>query len=108
MYLWESDIRESIVFKPVEIRGKKGRKKRKNSNTAIYIPNMDADNFEEICIENGLKFIYVEVPPHGRLIDADALTKQIKRDGIASDPFVRIVCDYFKDAPTVLPAEEGE
>lgn len=47
----------------------------------------------------------VPVPPHGRLIDADALTKHIKRDGIASDPFVKIVCDYFKDAPTIIPAE---
>ena len=51
----------------------------------------------------------IPVQAHGRLIDADALTKQVKRDGIASDPFVRIVCDYFKDAPTVIPAEsEGE
>lgn len=47
----------------------------------------------------------VPVPHHGRLIDADALTKQIKRDGIASDPFVKIVCDYFKDAPTIIPAD---
>lgn len=50
----------------------------------------------------------VPVPPHGRLIDADALIKQVKRDGIRSDPFVRIVCDYFKDAPTIIKAEEGE
>ena len=49
----------------------------------------------------------IEVPePHGRLIDADALTKKIKRDGIASDPFVKIVCDYFKDAPTIIPASK--
>ena len=54
------------------------------------------------------EFQAVPVPPHGRLIDADALTKHIKRDGIASDPFVKIVCDYFKDAPTIIPAEEGE
>lgn len=73
MYLWESDIQESVVFKPVEIRGKRGRKKLKKSNAAIYIPNMDADNFEKICNENGLKFVYVEVPPHGDLIDRNAL-----------------------------------
>ena len=50
----------------------------------------------------------VPVPPHGRLIDADALIKQVKRDGIRSDPFVRIVCDYFKDAPTIFEADRGD
>lgn len=64
-------------------------------------------NFEMI---RGLDIFYsgqpVSVPQgHGRLIDADAVIKQIKRDGIASDPFVKIVCDYFKDAPTIIPAE---
>ena len=99
MYLWESDIQESIVFKPVEIRGKKGRKKIKNSNTAIYIPNMDADNFEEICNENGLKFIYVKVPPHGDLIDRKALFNGEHNLYSWAD---------IEEAPVVIPAEEGE
>lgn len=73
---------------------------------SVYIPNMDAKEFGELCAEKGLQFIYIDVPPHGRLIDADALTKIIKRDGIASDPFVKIVCDYFKDAPTIIEAEK--
>ena len=80
MYLWESDIQESVLFKPIEIRGKKGRKKMKKANAAIYIPNMDADNFEKICNEKGLQFVYVEVPPHGRLGDLDELVEKI--DGI--------------------------
>ena len=61
------------------------------------------------CVDEfGNTFSVVPVPPHGRCIDADALTKKIKRDGIASDPFVKIVCDYFKDAPTIIPAEPNE
>lgn len=97
MYLWESDIQKSAVFKPIEIRGKKGRKKMKKSN-AIYIPNMDADNFEKICNEKGLKFVYVEVPPHGRLIDADDLANSITGAIYHSD---------LLDAPTIIPAEDG-
>lgn len=52
----------------------------------------------------------IELPPHGRLIDADALK---------SDGFYTIVCYTGKmpyeytamlidDAPTIIPAEEGE
>ena len=42
----------------------------------------------------------VPVPPHGRLIDADALC-----DGRVSNDNV-VIC--AKCAPTILPAEEGE
>ena len=42
----------------------------------------------------------VPVPPHGRLIDADALC-----DGLVSNHPVVI---YAKSAPTIIPAEEGE
>ena len=100
-YLWESDIQEAVVFKPI-VRGKKGRKKMKKANAAIYIPNMDADNFDKICNENGLQFVYVEVPPHGRLIDADdidSITVILREAGGA---IKRI------DAPTIIPSEEGE
>ena len=50
----------------------------------------------------------VPILPHGRLIDADELAKRIKRDGIRSDPFVKIVCDYLKDAPTIVEADRGD
>ena len=92
----------------------------------IYLPNMEMprkgqmlvifpDGTSYVCF-NGMRerltqTTAIPVPPHGRLIDADALIKQVKRDGIRSDPFVRIVCDYFKDAPTIIeaePAEEGQ
>lgn len=40
----------------------------------IYIPNINANQFDKLCEEKGLKFIYISVPtPHGDLIDADAL-----------------------------------
>lgn len=106
MYLWESDIQKSVVFKPIEIRGKKGRKKMKKSN-AIYIPNMDADNFEKICNEKGLQFVYVEVPPHGRLIDADALKASLAFAEKTADwavPALRAVLMVIDEMPTIIPA----
>lgn len=113
--LWESDIQESVVFKPVEIRGKRGRKKMKKANGAIYIPNMNADNFQKICDEKGLQFVYVPVPPHGRLIDADALKETLDyyiREagwGDTANKALRWVKDEFIDSePTVIPASEEE
>lgn len=42
------------------------------------------------------------VPPHGRLIDADAL---VRDNGIKEIPeYYEVVCN----APTIIPAEEGE
>jgi len=83
----------------------------------IYLPE-DPNEIIEFAVKgNGNVFVIGEhfaleacnvQEPHGRMIDADALTKKIKRDGIASDPFVKIVCDYFKDAPTVIPSSEEE
>ena len=44
----------------------------------------------------------VPVPPHGRLIDADAL---VRDNGIKEIPeYYEVVCA----APTIIPAEEGE
>ena len=87
-----------------------------------YLSEFDPGFYAYVCKPTGIRIDYdmakvdrtrticplVPVPTHGRLIDADALIKQVKRDGIQSDPFVRIVCNYFKDAPTVIPTEEGE
>lgn len=48
------------------------------------------------------RFEAVPVPPHGRLIDADAL---VRDNGIKEIPeYYEVVCD----APTIIPAEEGE
>lgn len=130
MYLWESDIQESVVFEPIEIRGKKGRKKMKKVNAAIYIPNMDAENFEKICNEKGLQFVYVEVPEHGRLIDADALIEDLERqckevfriDAVSPNDYwitrneacnealwkswVESFGEYLKTTPTIIPTDK--
>lgn len=49
----------------------------------------------------------VPVPPHGRLIDADALTisTAVPLDG---KPYQYVHIDNIKAAQTIIPAEEGE
>ena len=93
MIVWKNDS-DTIILKPIEIRSKRGVKKMKKTNSAIYIPNMDAKEFEKICVEKGLQFIYTQVQPHGRLIDADAL------------PYLDIEWEDIVNAPTVIEAEE--
>ena len=59
----------------------------------------------------------VEVPPHGRLIDADALRELYeewendKAAGIYIDKChvpTPVIRQNIDDAPTIIPAEEGE
>lgn len=60
----------------------------------------------------------VPVPPHGRLIDADALIDKVitkyvehERKGelvFAAAEIKQDICDLISDAPTIIPAEEGE
>lgn len=61
----------------------------------------------------------VPVPPHGRLGDLDALAQQIEHerfhhthtDGLAARHHVAEYGHFLKaisDAPTIIPAEEGE
>lgn len=50
----------------------------------------------------------VPVPPHGRLIDAEALMGRIEHDTPLSSTFEKVVRRYIKDAPTIIPAEEDE
>ena len=44
----------------------------------------------------------VEVPPHGRLIDADALESTLNKMGIWGDARVK---GFIKSIPTVIPAD---
>lgn len=62
-----------------------------------------AENFKTIPFVGRAEFCpLIELPPHGRLIDADAL---MKLEVIPSDNWVfRAV----EKAPTIIPAEEGE
>ena len=56
----------------------------------------------------------VDVPPHGRLIDADALYSHIKDEQRkCNDPYdgwseCQIALGFLNTAPTIIPAEEGE
>lgn len=84
----------------------------------IYIPNMEMPKEEELlCIRiypNGKVSIdmdlackqvatAVQISPHGRLIDADALTYNI-----GDVPYKGSVRRVLLSAPTIIPAEEGE
>lgn len=54
----------------------------------------------------------VPVPPHGRLIDADALhysrVQIVHPGGIVGGYNAVVMSAEIKDAPTIIPAEEGE
>jgi hypothetical protein len=45
----------------------------------------------------------VPVPPHGRLVDADVLRKNM-----AEDYYTPRALSHIDDTPTIIPAEEGE
>ena len=47
----------------------------------------------------------VPVPPHGRLIDADAFEDFIRKDWDKNDHWI---ADVVYSRPTIIPAEEGE
>ena len=77
----------------------------------IYLPNMEMPNKKNGAVliiypdgrcvfENGEEYKAVPVPPHGRLIDADAL---VWDNGIKEIPeYYEVVCN----APTIIPASE--
>ena len=48
----------------------------------------------------------VELPPHGRLIDADALMKKVEHDTPLSTVFEKTMRMYLNNAPTIIEAEE--
>ena len=50
----------------------------------------------------------VPVPPHGRLIDADACLALINDSTILSDFLKCIINPLIRGEPTVIEAEEGE
>jgi len=67
--------------------------------------------------ENWREYEAVTVPPHGRLIDADArVNVQIYNDEYEDFQTVNMSIDdlldcswiELEDAPTIIPAEEGE
>ena len=73
----------------------------------------------DICTNSGQGCPLIELPPHGRLIDADALFKTAKEhhdlyygatnqaDKARRDECLQMMCD-INDAPTVIEASEVE
>lgn len=48
----------------------------------------------------------IELPPHGRMIDADAFNRNIANAGYKYDPFMAAgVIAFVNDAPTIIPAD---
>ena len=45
--------------------------------------------------------------PHGRLIDADALMKQVEHDAPLSTVYEKTMRQHLNNAPTIIPAEEA-
>jgi hypothetical protein len=99
----------------------------------IYLPNIEMprkgemlvifpDGTSYVCF-NGIRerlnhTTAFSVPPHGRLIDADALIDKViakylehERKGelvFAAAEIKQDIVDLISDAPTIFPAEEGE
>ena len=48
----------------------------------------------------------IELPSHGRLIDADALMKQIEHDTPLSTVFEKTMRWYLHNAPAIIETEE--
>lgn len=48
----------------------------------------------------------IHVPPHGRLIDADRVS--LEGGPYEYDEWCKWALDQYQDAPTIIPAEEGE
>ena len=90
----------------------KGMEMPKNCRACRLKMNCDdCEGFECVCLPLHTQIGYLDdlltdkrrddcplvpVPPHGRLIDADAL------------PYLDIEWEDVVDAPTIIPAEEGE
>lgn len=75
----------------------------------------DTDAHKECCITGAIidnlgekmeDCPLVSIPPHGRCIDADALTisTAVPLDG---KPYQYVHIDNIDDAPTIIPAEEA-
>ena len=81
----------SILIKAMEMPNKK--------NGAVVIIYPDG----KVCYENGEQYTAVPVPPHGRLIDADAFEEFVRKDWDRNDHWI---ADVVYSRPTIIEAEE--
>ena len=85
---------------------------------SILIKGMEMPKDKEIILridEKGEVYIYgsyptelysaVELPPHGRLIDADALAEKIQYECKWSGVYTKATCRELELAPTIIEAE---
>ena len=77
------------------------------ASVGIYIPNIDAEQFNRLCKEHGLEIIAVPVPPHGRLGDLDKLADNM-RSATAGMEHRAIIMHEIRRAPTIIPADQAE
>lgn len=73
---------------------------------SILIKGMDKETAVRICAYAGVRMDdsdFVPVPPHGRLIDADAFEEFIRKDWDKNDHWI---ADIVYSRPTIIPAEE--
>lgn len=87
----------------------------------IYLPNMempkggyrtveiafDSDGHPMALADGGDVFDVIPVPPHGRLIDADALDADLERQDMHTGEWdaVGFSIEEIENAPTIIPAE---
>ena len=64
------------------------------------------------CSQEWTFYPLSELPPHGRLIDADALIRELEiteeDDHNGATLLMAVFLEVLKSAPTIIPAEEGE
>ena len=82
----------------------------------VYIPNMEMPTegkliniYPDGCwcnaFDNDAYGSVIELPPHGRLIDADALMEKVEHDTPLSTVFEKTMRWYLQKAPTIIEAE---
>ena len=103
IYLPNIEMQKSCAFCKIKRRnGKKMTCPLCNEEWDIHDP-MSADHRLDNCH-------LVHVPPHGRLIDADALFEEVYK--VWGTEYDASECNslmgFINDAPTIIPAEEGE
>ena len=85
---------------------------------SLYLQSMDSErNVYENCAVTAKSYNWglttrpsdcplIHVPPHGRLIDADALLQRAIPHGWSTPKWVSDI--VIEDAPTIIEAEESE
>lgn len=69
-------------------------------------PNGEVHYIGEAC-QSARRAEAVEIPPHGRLIDADALDKRIEEGGCCcTEEYAEWMGECIDNAPTIIEAEE--